>query len=100
MPVEKAKRVFLVCKSKKCNVSKKTRIRCTLSMIQPHLVDTDKELNKRKFCPVFSTETVLGIVCPHWVVSPDKPGERKRVQQAQESEVDFYIKNPDFLEVV
>jgi hypothetical protein len=36
---------------------------------------------------------------PNWQVSPDKPGDRNKIKKAKESEVAFYVDNPDFLEV-
>jgi hypothetical protein len=43
---------------------------------------------------------------PNWVESPDKPGERNKMQkakaqaeQAKKYDEDFYVENPEFLEV-
>jgi hypothetical protein len=60
-----------------------------------------EELNRRKFCVHFSIPAIIETTnTPNWIISPDKPGLRKLTQKAKEEDRNFYLDNPDFLEVV
>lgn len=95
------KRIFLVCKSRNCQEAKWSKIRCTISFMSTtgHL-PLDIELNRRKFCVLYSSPSIVDFSnTPHWQVSPDKPGDRNKLMKKKKAAVDFYINNPDFLEV-
>jgi hypothetical protein len=102
-----AKRILLVCKSKNCQEAKKAKVRCTISMPRSVTGMEAFTLNRRKFCTFYSTQMILETSnTPNWVVSPDKPGERNmrekakvQADQAKKDDEDFYIENPEFLEV-
>ena len=99
MPVQK-NRVFLVCRSKNCQEAKKAHVRCTLSVMQTETGMTAFHLNRRKFCTLYTIpEIVDNHNTPNWQESPDKPGERNKMQKAKKEEECFYVDNPDFLEV-
>jgi hypothetical protein len=99
----KAKRIFLVCKSKNCLEAKRAGVRCIISMMPTatgSALNYARSLNNRKFCTLYTIPALLKSTnTPNWQVSVDKPGLRKQLQKAKEAEVSFYVDNPDFLEV-
>jgi hypothetical protein len=97
---EENKRIFLVCRSKNCPEAKITRTRCTISMSKMIGGVEEWSLNNRKLCLRFSTPVIVAqVVTPVWVVSPDKPGRKKILENQKNDEAEFLVNNPDFLEV-
>ena len=97
---EKDKGIFLVCKSRNCQEAKQAKMRCTIRVMPTVSHSPDIDLNRRKFCVLYSAGLIVDISnTPNWQVSPDKPGDRNKIKKAKESEVAFYVDNPDFLEV-
>jgi len=99
MPKDKG--IFLVCKSRNCQEAKKANMRCTIRVMPTATHFPDIDLNRRKFCVLYSTGLIVDVSnTPNWQVSPDKPGERSKMQKAKVAEARFYVDNPDFLEVM
>lgn len=99
---EKEKRVFFVCKSRNCQEAKKYKTRCTISTMGTAVSELNCDsLNRRQFCVQYSNPMLIQMSnTPNWQVSPDKPGDRNKMQKAKVEEARFYVDNPDFLEVM
>ena len=89
MVIKERHRIFLTCRSKNCEETKFSKIRCTISMMNMQS-RTDKQiasgLTDRRFCTMFNTAITLISNTPDWKVSPDKPG-RKKLLAAERNEV-------------
>ncbi len=58
------------------------------------------ELNERKLCLMYSHPHIVRISnTPKWILSPERPGERNKIQKAKADTDSFIIDNPEFLEV-
>ena len=99
-----SKRLFLVCRSKNCSESKRSGVRCTISMMHSEAVydkQIAEDLTKRRFCTLYQTELLLSISnTPKWQVSEEKPGRKNLLQRQKQQNVDLFAENTDFLEIL